>query len=182
MVLAGGNLFKSIRTFAYGIPRMTLLMSGQIDEPLNIWWCMASLMPIFSQLGYVISASMQVLIGMERLFAITAFNWYRINWSPRKSWISVLVIYIISSTVRVTPIWYNAIIHNPTVTKECSVIAIIPPYKFPAAECVIVSGIIGMTLICASIISGFDWIKNSVQLTPMRLIWKSICDFRKWCR
>lgn len=118
--LAGGNLFNGLHAFGYGVYRVPLLLTGQIDSPANNWACMASLMPTFLLLGHSIPSCMQLVIGLERMVAVVAFNWYRMRWSSKKSWYTVLVVYLLLICGWGGPAWYQNFHEYRLVSKECS--------------------------------------------------------------
>lgn len=118
--LAGGNLFNGLHAFGYGVYRMPLILANKLDLPATNWACMASLLPTCLLLGNAIPALMQLTIGFERLMALAAFNFYRVNWSSRKSWFAVGVIYLVIIFGWVIPPWYDVLSKYRLVTKECS--------------------------------------------------------------
>lgn len=153
--LAVGNLFNGLHAFGYGVYRVPLLISNQIDLPASNWACMASLMPTCLLLGYAVPACMQVVIGIERLLAIAAFNWYRQHWPPRKSWYVVGAIYALNICCWVIPEWYQNLSQYRLVTKECSSKVVIRVVDNNTLFCfTVVTGLLGMTLIFVAVILG----------------------------
>lgn len=120
VALAVGNLASALHSFVYGVYRMPLVYLGTIDEPLSSWICMATLIPTCHVLAYSVPPVIQCIIGLERIVAICAFNWYRVHWTPKKTWWAIAVILSITIPASAVPLWYRVFTNHTIVNRECS--------------------------------------------------------------
>lgn len=140
--LTFGNLSSAVHSFAYGIYRLPLIKMGTIDLPLDSWICMATLVPTCHVAAYSIPPVIQCVIGVERLVAICAFNWYRVHWTPKKTWYAVSILMLITLAGTATPLWYKVFSKHEIVTRECSSPKIIGvDYLFSLIDFAIIIGV-----------------------------------------
>lgn len=163
--LAGGNLFLGICAFGSGVYRMLLLLENKLDLPASTWFCMASMLPTCFLLGYSLPAAMQFLIGLERLLAVGAFNWYRVNWSSKKSWRSVLFVYCVCICFWVIPVWVEDFSSYRLGTKECSSGMVINQNLIKyLIRFIIAAGTFGVACVLVAILIGRWRFKNASSM------------------
>lgn len=138
--LAGGNLCNGLHHFGYGIYRLPSFVAGTLELPANVWACMASMLPTCLVVGFALPATFQLVIGLERLVAVVAHNWYRVHWSHKRNWYAVAFVYLGTLAFWVVPLWchvyWNA---SRQVTRECSSADIVPALLIRVLYCALIA-------------------------------------------
>lgn len=91
--VAGSNIMWGVSIAASGLYQ--LVNESILGRTVSAWFCVQLVFPLLMPLACQTLSVMLCMVGIDRLLATATPSWYFKNWTPQKSWLAVLVGYVI---------------------------------------------------------------------------------------